>query len=108
MDEARVVHARVEGLAQRLGKREISDPDMIKWANDMARKGGQGSQIRSFKDSSLGSAKFLLDVLAGMNLPMLIKLASVRQDQSITDALRIAQEAGRKYINVASRILSGK
>ncbi|RZI58706.1 MAG: PTS sugar transporter subunit IIA [Zymomonas sp.] len=49
-----------------------------------------------------------VDVLAGMNLPMLIKLASVRQDQSITDALRIAQEAGRKYINVASRILSGK
>ena len=49
-----------------------------------------------------------VDVLAGMNLPMLIKLASVRQDQSITDALRCAQEAGRKYINVASRILSGK
>ena len=49
-----------------------------------------------------------VDVLAGMNLPMLIKLASVRQDQSITDALRIAQEAGRKYINVASRIPSGK
>ena len=49
-----------------------------------------------------------VDVLAGMNLPMLIKLASVRQDQSITDALRYAQEAGRKYINVASRILSGK
>jgi PTS system mannose-specific IIA component len=49
-----------------------------------------------------------IDVLAGMNLPMLIKLASVRQDQVIGDALRSAQEAGRKYINVASRILSGK
>ena len=49
-----------------------------------------------------------VEVVAGINLPMLIKLASVRQDQSITDALRIAQEAGRKYINVASRILSGK
>ena len=48
-----------------------------------------------------------IDVLAGMNLPMLIKLASVRQDQSIADALRCAQDAGRKYINVASRILSG-
>ncbi|UPX10407.1 fimbrin [Ascochyta rabiei] len=56
----------LKGLAQKLGKREISDPDMIKWANDMARKGGQGSQIRSFKDSSLSNAKFLLDVLAGM------------------------------------------
>jgi PTS system mannose-specific IIA component len=49
-----------------------------------------------------------VDVLAGMNLPMLIKLASVRQDRNITDALICAQEAGRKYINVASRILSGK
>ncbi|KQT43215.1 PTS fructose transporter subunit IIA [Aureimonas sp. Leaf454] len=49
-----------------------------------------------------------IDVLAGMNLPMLIKLASVRQDQAIGEALRHAQEAGRKYINVASRILSGK
>ncbi|BDA87032.1 PTS fructose transporter subunit IIA [Aureimonas sp. SA4125] len=49
-----------------------------------------------------------VDVLAGMNLPMLIKLASVRQDRNITEALVCAQEAGRKYINVASRILSGK
>ena len=56
----------LSGLAQRLGKREISDSDMIRWANDMARKAPQGAQIRSFKDSSLGSAKFLLDVLAGM------------------------------------------
>lgn len=49
-----------------------------------------------------------IDVLAGMNLPMLIKLASVRQDCDIGEALRRAQEAGRKYINVASRILSGQ
>ncbi|KAF2259449.1 fimbrin [Lojkania enalia] len=56
----------LKGLAQRLGKREISDQDMIRWANDMARKGGKGTQIRSFKDQSLGNAIFLLDVLAGM------------------------------------------
>ncbi|KAF2195622.1 hypothetical protein K469DRAFT_699205 [Zopfia rhizophila CBS 207.26] len=56
----------LKGLAQRLGKREISDQDMIKWANDMARKGGKQSQIRSFKDQSLSSAVFLLDVLSGM------------------------------------------
>ena len=48
-----------------------------------------------------------VDVLAGMNLPMLIKLASVRQDRNITDALVCAQEAGRKYINVASETLGG-
>ncbi|KQT83971.1 PTS sugar transporter subunit IIA [Aurantimonas sp. Leaf443] len=49
-----------------------------------------------------------VDVLAGVNLPMLIKLASVRQDKPIAQALVDAQEAGRKYINVASRVLSGK
>ncbi|WAJ29014.1 PTS sugar transporter subunit IIA [Antarcticirhabdus aurantiaca] len=49
-----------------------------------------------------------IDVLAGINLPMLIKLAKVRADMSMAEALGLAQEAGRKYINVASRVLSGK
>lgn len=48
-----------------------------------------------------------VDVLAGVNLPMLIKLASVRVEKPIAEALVDAQEAGRKYINVASRVLSG-
>ncbi|GGE15577.1 PTS fructose transporter subunit IIA [Aureimonas endophytica] len=49
-----------------------------------------------------------VDVLAGMNLPMLIKLASIRNDRGLDEVLQHAQEAGRKYINVASRILSGQ
>jgi PTS system mannose-specific IIA component len=49
-----------------------------------------------------------VDVLAGVNLPMLIKLASVRNEKPIAQALVEAQDAGRKYINVASRVLSGK
>jgi plastin-1 len=53
-------------LAKRMGKREISDADMVKWANDMSRKGGRNSSIRSFKDAQLGNAIFLLDVLNGM------------------------------------------
>jgi plastin-1 len=53
-------------LAQRLGKRDITDADMVKWANDMVRQGGRTSAIRSFKDSSLGTGVFLLDVLNGM------------------------------------------
>jgi mannose PTS system EIIA component len=44
-------------------------------------------------------------VLAGVNLPMLAKLASVR-NRPIAEAVRMAQEAGRKYITVASRILA--
>ncbi|SMF34447.1 PTS sugar transporter subunit IIA [Neorhizobium sp. CSC1952] len=48
------------------------------------------------------------EVIAGMNLPMLIKLAGVRSDNNMDKALVEASEAGRKYINVASRVLSGK
>ncbi|KAI9373131.1 calponin homology domain-containing protein [Aspergillus egyptiacus] len=56
----------LSSLATRLGKREITDSEMIKWANDMSRKGGRSSSIRSFKDHSIGSGVFLLDVLNGM------------------------------------------
>ena len=49
-----------------------------------------------------------IEVIAGMNLPMLIKLAGVRSDNNMDKALAEASEAGRKYINVASRVLSGK
>ncbi|APO65714.1 PTS sugar transporter subunit IIA [Rhizobium mongolense] len=48
------------------------------------------------------------EVIAGMNLPMLIKLAGVRGENNMEKALIEASEAGRKYINVASRVLSGK
>jgi PTS system mannose-specific IIA component len=49
-----------------------------------------------------------IEVVAGINLPMLIKLASVRDELPLADAVVQAQEAGRKYISVASRVLSGK
>ena len=49
-----------------------------------------------------------VEVVAGINLPMLIKLASVRDEEPLGEAVVHAQEAGRKYINVASRVLSGK
>jgi mannose PTS system EIIA component len=55
--------------------------------------------------SVMDSAK--VEVVAGINLPMLIKLASVR-DQPLDVAVAQAQDAGRKYINVASKVLSGK
>lgn len=48
-----------------------------------------------------------VEVIAGMNLPMLIKLATVREKSSLKEAAAIAQEAGRKYINVASQVLNG-
>jgi len=47
-----------------------------------------------------------VEVVAGVNLPMLIKLASVREGEDLADAVKAAQEAGRKYINVASQLLA--
>ena len=48
-----------------------------------------------------------IEVIAGVDLPMLIKLASVRDKLGLEAAVLEAQEAGRKYINVASRLLNG-
>ncbi len=49
-----------------------------------------------------------IEVIAGMNLPMLIKLSGVRKTDDMAKALSEAQMAGRKYINVASQLLTGK
>ena len=47
------------------------------------------------------------EVIAGLNLPMLIKLASVRGREPLTACVAHAQDAGRKYISVASYVLAG-
>ena len=49
-----------------------------------------------------------IEVLAGVNLPMLIKLASVRRSENLEAAAQAAQDSGRKYINLASRLLAGE
>jgi len=49
-----------------------------------------------------------VEVVAGVNLPMLIKLASVRSDRELADAVDEARQAGQKYISVASQVLSGQ
>jgi PTS system mannose-specific IIA component len=49
-----------------------------------------------------------VEVLAGLNLPMLIKIARARSNDDLGAALKAGQEAGRKYINIASQILTGQ
>lgn len=49
-----------------------------------------------------------VEVIAGINLPILVKLASLRGEVSLADAVISAREAGRKYIKVASQELSGE
>ena len=49
-----------------------------------------------------------VEVIAGVNLPMLIKLASVRDKDDLAGAVAAAQESGRKYIAVASHLLANE
>ena len=48
-----------------------------------------------------------VEVIAGVNLPMLVKLAKIRSSQPLADAVICAEEAGRKYIASASHVLHG-
>lgn len=49
-----------------------------------------------------------VEVLAGVNLPMLIKLAEARQTATLAEAAQKAKDAGQRYIAIASRILAGE
>jgi mannose PTS system EIIA component len=48
-----------------------------------------------------------VEVICGVNLPMLVKLASIRGEVPLAQAIDQAKDAGRKYIHVASQVLSG-
>ena len=79
---------------------KVDDGDGVVLLTDMF--GGTPSNLAI---SVLADGK--VEVIAGINLPMLIKLASVRADEPLPKAVAEAQEAGRKYINVASQLLNG-
>ena len=49
-----------------------------------------------------------VEVIAGINLPMLVKLAKIRSECPLEEAVAAAQAAGRKYVTIASRVLAGK
>lgn len=82
---------------------------------DRAAKADEGDGVVLLTDMFGGTPSNLaisvmdkanVEVIAGVNLPMLIKLASVRKTGPLIDAVESAQEAGRKYINIASQLLS--
>jgi mannose PTS system EIIA component len=49
-----------------------------------------------------------IEVICGINLPMLIKLASLRDTAGLDHVVTEARDAGRKYITIASKVLTGK
>ena len=79
--------------------KEVDNGDGVILLTDMF--GGTPSNLAI---SVMEDAK--VEVIAGVNLPMLIKLASVRGEMTLDEAISEAQEAGRKYISVASKILN--
>jgi PTS system mannose-specific IIA component len=97
-----------------------SDDDMEARRNDIlaaARRVDTGAGVIILTDMFGGTpsnlaisvmSKANAEVIAGVNLPMLIKLASIRADRTLKEAVAAAHEAGRKYINVASWVLSGE
>ncbi|KAJ1949592.1 fimbrin, partial [Linderina pennispora] len=82
------------------GGREVTDRDMVNWANQTAAKSGTAAPIRSFSDSSLATGRFLLDVVNGMKPgivdPQLVTAGQNEEDQKMNAkyAISIARKLG--------------
>ena len=94
------------------------DDDMEQRRSEIGKKAGEvdtGSGVIVLTDMFGGTPSNLaislmgkadIEVIAGVNLPMLIKLGSIRETATLHEAAIEAQDAGRKYINIASQLLS--
>jgi PTS system mannose-specific IIA component len=92
------MEARRDDIITAVGKANTGDGVVI--LTDMF--GGTPSNLAISVMKTVGA-----EVIAGANLPMLVKLARVRGEMPIKQAVTLAAEAGRKYINVASESLGG-
>lgn len=97
IDPGDAVEKRRQEILDRIS--EVDDGDGVIVLTDMF--GGTPSNLAI---SVMERTK--AEVIAGLNLPMLIKLASLREGTDIVTAAAAAQDAGRKYIHVASRLLA--
>ncbi|EEB07961.1 fimbrin [Schizosaccharomyces japonicus yFS275] len=80
------------------GGKELSDADMVRWANDMVRKGGRTAQIRSFRDPILSTGVYVLDVLNGIKSEYVdydLVLPGNTEEEAIQNA-RLAISIARK------------
>ena len=101
---------------RQIGVTAQDDPgQLVPQARKMVKELDEGDGVLVLTDMYGGSpsniaAKLVIpgkiEAVAGVNLPMLIKLASVRSTDTLQNAAVAAQDAGRKYINVASALLA--
>jgi len=111
--DARPSFSRVATILNQRGLHARAAAKFVKLANQyeaeiQVKRGELTANGRSIMGLMMLSAGVGNDVevIAGVNLPMLIKLASVRSTSKLPVAVTQAQEAGRKYINVASQLLA--
>ena len=117
------VHAMEHVVGPQRGVKAVCigpDDDMERRRSDIlaaAREVDEGQGVILLTDMFGGTPSNLAisvmeqtraEVIAGLNLPMLIKLASVRAREPLATCVAYAQEAGRKYISVASYVLAGE
>ncbi len=96
------------------------DDDMVARRNDIldaVTRADSGSGVVVLTDMFGGTPSNLaisvlrpgsVEIIAGVNLPMLVKLVSVRGTATLEDAVAAAAEAGHRYISVASGLLKGE
>ena len=115
--EFRAALEHVVGPQERLESLSIGPDDDVEARRTAVRRVEGGNGVIVLTDMFGGTPSNLAisvmaetgaEVLAGINLPMLIKLASVRGEAKLAAAVNAAKEAGRKYISVASQVLSGE
>ncbi|HYN45151.1 MAG TPA: PTS sugar transporter subunit IIA [Allosphingosinicella sp.] len=113
-----VAMEHVVGPQERIAAIAIGpDDDMERRRKDIAKaiaKVDDGSGVIILTDLFGGTPSNLaislmksdkIEVIAGVNLPMLIRLEGARKTMDVRSAVAAAREAGRKYISVASEIL---
>ena len=124
MTHGRLAHEFVVAMEHVVGPQEAvaaicigADDDMEVRRNDIGeaiRASDRGAGVIMLTDLFGGTPSNLaislmksegVEVIAGVNLPMLIRLESARRTMPIKAAVAAAREAGRKYISVASEIL---
>ena len=92
-DDMEIRRAEISGLID-----QVDTGDGVVLLTDMF--GGTPSNLAISMMSRVG-----VEVLSGVNLPMLVKLAKVRSAQTLVECVECAQTAGRKYIAAASHVL---
>ncbi|KAG0167505.1 fimbrin [Apophysomyces sp. BC1034] len=85
-----IVHT-LESLTK-AGGRGVSDSDMVRWANDVVKRSGKQSTMRSFRDPNLSTGIFFLDVLNGLK-PGIVDYTMVTPGRTEEDAFNNAKLA---------------